>query len=149
MHLMSDKPCTISVIIINTKLLFTLDYGGLFILIPYYLKQIKNILNGDFNNKTKSAAVTILGSLLHIPIHYPNYKIPSITKDTAKITMKEIDGTIKELIFTFIKQSKDSKIICKAICCTTIIIYFEASKPKPCFEQIKVNSVMTYRNTYY
>ena len=146
--LSSGISSTVSIIIESTKRIFTLDYDGLLVLIPIYLKQIKNVLKPgkEFNKKVKSAAISILGSLLCIPDRYPNYTIPSIIGGIEKMTMDNAKKSIYEQIINFLKNYSLSssneeiyyKMINKAVCCASVIIYQEISNPNPQIDIVKV-----------
>lgn len=133
----SKLQSTISIVIQYTKPIFTLDYRGLLILIPIYLEQISNILDSDstYSLKAKSAAVSILASMICIPDHYDKYEIPLIGK-TYKMPMSAVKATIVTLLRKVFSDGNSSKneektylhIICKAICCVNAFIFHEASK---------------------
>ena len=154
--LISGQNSTISTIIKNTKYIFTLDYKGLLILIPLYVNQIESILKSksDFNSNTKISALTLLGSLLCIPYQYPNYEISSVIKGGNKTKMEEVKYKIQNIIWNFIHETSNQlqmiktesdpnlkstvKIMNKAICYSIVLVYQEASRPKPQSDLIQV-----------
>ena len=160
----SENEQIITELIIASKTIFTLDYRGLLVLIPIYLQKIKDILNisKGYSNKAKSAAISILGSLISVPNHYKDYSIPLYYNKSKKISMSEIETDIWNNIksFLLIFSSKNImrktnldiddmlyiKTINKAICCASVIIYQESVKPSPRFAIINedfVNAILS------
>jgi len=148
--LCSPEQSTVSVVIQHSKRIFMLDYRGLFVLIPIYLNQIQTVLahNSGFSPKTKSAAVTILSSLLCLPDHFNAYEIPLIIKSdgNTKMTMMQVKDLVYDEIIKMLQKYSPNdnpdpvytKAINKSICCATIIIYHETSKPAFSTDLIKV-----------
>jgi len=156
--LMTSEEILIRTIIRDTKNIFGLGFDGTFMLIPLYLKQIKEILNfkSNFDSISKSSAISILASLICIPDQYPNYIIPSVIKGVDEMSMIEVKSSVLNLIWLFIKESNMEadttkkgldKAISKGICCSFLIIHQEASKPNPQIDFIKV-SLHSYIETY-
>ena len=131
------------IIIQNTKHIFNIDISGLLILIPLYLNRIEQIIKSPSSSgKLKSSCMTIISSLLCFPDNYVGYKIHSINKNEAPVTMKSIKEKIYMIVIILLKDCKnltserlksiDEKMIraaCKAICCTIVIIYQETLTP--------------------
>jgi len=136
--LTSKLPQVINITIQYTNSIFTLDYRGLLVLIPPYIKQIKKILTVNIESPdiVKSSAITILGSLIAFPNHYREYKIPLLENPGEFISMEKVQDDIYEILSEFLKRANPKvlsdnsglRIINKAICCATIIIYQEAIK---------------------
>lgn len=135
----SNIQSTISMIMRKTKYIFSLDYKGLLLLIPIYLLHLQEILKSSspFEDKVKSAAVSILGSLLCFPDRFLNYKITSIVKGVPKMEMEEIREKLQEILWSYIETFKvnitssitansSAKVMRKVICCANIMIYQEA-----------------------
>ena len=135
----SNIQSTISIIMRKTKYIFSLDYKGLLVLIPIYFLHLQEILklNSSFEDKVKSAAMSIIGSLLCLPDRFSNYKITSIVKGIPKMEMEEIREKLQEILWTFIETFKvnmtspttaasSAKVMRKAVCCANIMIYQEA-----------------------
>ena len=143
--LASGVPSTITIAITNTKFIFGLDFRGLLVLIPIYLDTINKILHSEeYTNELKNICLSIIGSLICIPEHYSGYKIPSLIKPGEKYLMSDIKNIINEIIFNYLESSKDLekitpnyevkkliKSICKALCCSTLIISLEIRKSEP------------------
>lgn len=144
----SGVQSTTTVVIQSTKLIFTLDYRGLLVLIPLYLEQIPSIFaqEKNFPNKTKSASMTILASLLSLPNHYEEYAIPLINNKKGKLQMKEVRSTIITIIKNvltdnvhwMIEDKTLLHILNKAICCATVLIYQESAKINSDLDILKV-----------
>lgn len=143
----SKTQSTISTVIQLTKTIFLLDYKGLLVLIPIYLEQIKTVLDIDntFSLKAKSAAISILSSLICFPDHYDNYEIPILGK-VEKINMQAIKeaivNQIENVLVTYPSEKNVEKtyhrIISKAICCANLLVYQEAAKANCNKELLKV-----------
>lgn len=104
-------------------------------MIPCYLKQIERVLeiHGEFSWKTKSAAVSILGSLLCIPDHYENFELSTIGT-LEKLTMIQVKQAVSKNILQVLNNypstevSTSHRLICKSICCAAVTVYQEASR---------------------
>lgn len=133
--LRSQMRSTISIVIRKTKYIFSLDYRGLLTLMPLYLAQIQDILAVDspYEDRVKSAAMTILGSLLCLPDRFPRHEVASAVKGAPKVGMLDMKRQIQGILCTFIESFKTNKsaekIMLKAICCANIMIYQEAANP--------------------
>lgn len=149
--LVSSEVSVVTAVLRNTKNVFSLDYDGLLTLIPVYLMQIREVLKfgNDFDDNTKSAAVSILASLICLPEQYPDYIIPPIIKGVEKMPMNKVKEEVYELIHLFIKESKTkldlagkalTKAVSKAICSAFLIIHHESIKLTPQVSTIEVTS---------
>jgi len=131
-------------------------------LIPAYLAQIKNFIRnnkvlfdkknvkGDLDNDsfpsiTTNAAVSTLGSLIVLTDHYEDYPFPSMPNfymaELKKQTYELIIFILEEYITTKSKEKDYLKVINKALCCATVIVYQETIKANPNKETIKVFSL--------
>ena len=154
--LSSGVQSTISIVIQHTKPIFTLDYRGLLVLIPLYIQQVKVVLNleSGFSAKARSASVSILASLLSVPDHYVGHEIPPIVKaaDSAKsaiTTMLQVKQMLYDEILKVLHRYTSAtpethKMLCKAICCATVIIYIESTKHVCNADVIKVSSTTLF-----
>ena len=116
---------TISILIKRTKHIFTLDYRGLIILIPLYLKPIEALLNPDhcYTDSEKNAALSLLGSIITISSYYNDYTFTSLANEES-ITMIYIkDEAYKYIMYVLLKYKTSQssshshlKVIMKAIC---------------------------------
>lgn len=147
--LASNEQIVVTTVIRNTKTVFCSDYNGSLVLVPLYLEKIREILrlNSSFGYSTKSAAVSILGSLICLPDQYPDYVIPPISEGAAKMTMPEVKEKVHDLIWLLIKESNtaletlnkaSARALSKAICCAFLVIHQEAAKSAPQIDTIKV-----------
>ena len=153
--LTSGVQSTISIVLQHTKSIFSLDYRGLLMLIPTYLQQIHTVLDPEsgFSMKTRSAAVSILGSLVCIPDHYEKYEIPLVGK-TEKMAMSSVKFTVYEEIARVLNKYGSARnedktylrVINKCICCATVIVYQESARPSPDVSLLKVRMFLTIYN---
>ena len=126
-----------------------MDYRGLIILIPLYLKPIEALLNPDhcYTDSEKNAALSLLGSIITISSYYNDYTFTSLANEES-ITMIYIkDEAYKYILYVLLKYKTSQssshshlKVIMKAICCATVIIYQEALKPSLNIDIINVIS---------
>ena len=140
---------TISIVIQNTKRIFSLDFPGLLCLIPLYVTKIFDILQYNMINKHKNsldeskidyefshitinAAVSILASIIAIPGHYKNYEFPLLATEAKIFTMdnlnQDIYCSIIFLLSNFRVNEDTIKILCKSIACGILILYKESCK---------------------
>ncbi len=132
---------TVKVVLQNAKRIFALDYRGTLVLIPAFLTRVNDVLRtvedkGGFLSKTKSACMTILGSLLCLPDRYDKYDIPILGKK-EKMTMEAVKQQIYDTLLMALTlysggTSDDNaylKFICKAVCCATVVVYQESARP--------------------
>ena len=148
--LTSGISSTISIVIQSTKHIFSLDYRGLLALIPTYLEQIHKILDvkSDFSSKAKSAAISLLGSLLSIPDHYGKYEVPIIGKPD-KMTMPQVKDLVYQELLSVLHNQTDVrttdkthlKFVNKAISCAAVIVYQETAKQDFDTPLIKVQKI--------
>ena len=149
----SDSNLLKQTVIRHTKLIFTLDYRGVFILVPLYIREIEKIINeNNFKTDKKylksiNAAATILGSLIVVSDCFTEYKNSQI--DTSKFISCSISNLKKDiyrLIVSILKNHKaesdenrlQTKMINKGICCLTLSLYQEIIKAEISFKKLSV-----------
>ncbi len=150
MALNSGTESTIGTVLQQTKRIFALDYRGLLVLVPLYLQRIREVLEHKegkdlYAVKTKSAAMSILGSLICVPDHYGKYEIPVMGK-AESVPMDAVKRHVYDSIFLALElypagtssEHKYLKFVSKAVCCVTVVIYQEAAKDSCNTEIIKV-----------
>lgn len=147
--LTSGVKSVVTAVVVSTKYVFCLDYPGLLMLIPLYLKEIKKILDLDngYPYSAISAAVTILGSLLALPDHYSGYTLPPLPQQPESFQMQDlrrpIYGSIEYVLAQYettpASPPKFLKAINKAVCCATVIVNQEMLKSEPDMDTVKVN----------
>jgi hypothetical protein len=82
-----------------------MDYRGLLTLVPTYITSIKKLLKDTlFSNRTKSKAVTMLGSLLYLPNHYTDYAVPLMDNPENKFTMQKVKEELYEIILYLLNR---------------------------------------------
>ena len=134
-------------IIRNSKKIFLLDYRGMNLLIPTYVEYISIVLeDSSFPYDVKSSALSILGSLLCLPNHYPGLKLPRINSTTHYIppySMQEMKLYLKSNIISILNQplpahvnENYAKFVKKGICCATVLVYEEMSWDKRPLDEI-------------
>lgn len=138
--LTSGQPQVVNGTIQYTKAVFTLDYRGLLVLVPPYLAQVGKVLaeSAESPNVVKSSAVSILASLLALPTHYAGYEIPLLDSPGQTLPMAKAAESIHQILKKLLESDVSKlcfdkygyKVVKKALCCATTIIYQEAANEK-------------------